>query len=90
MISINDGFFVMAFHSVSHSIQTEKSARDSFDITVIPTPRELTNDCGIAIKFNNCKLPEVEAFHKSLCVPADLYILGNDRSNGKREVKKLL
>jgi len=90
MTSNNDGFYVMAFHSVSHSIQTEKSAREIFNFTVVPTPRELANDCGIAIKFNNCDFTEIEAFHGLLKIPADVYFITNERINGKREVKKLL
>ena len=86
----DDGFYVMAFKSANHSIQTEKKAKELFDLTVIPTPRELTNDCGIAIRFNGCDIAEIEAFHKSLTIPADLYLLSNEKANGKREVKKLL
>jgi len=90
MTSNNEGFYVMAFHSVSHSIQTEKSAREIFDLTIIPTPRELANDCGIAIKFNNCDYAKIEEFHSLLKIPADVYFIKNERINGKREVKKLL
>ena len=90
MKNTTDGFYVMAFYSVNHSIQTEIIARKIFDLTVIPTPRELVNDCGIAIRFNSGDLSEIEAFHKSLTVPANLYFLSNKKINGKREVKKLI
>jgi len=90
MADKTDGFYVMAFHSASHSIQTEKKAKGIFDLTVIPTPRELTNDCGIAIKFNNCDKTAIEAFYKTLTVPADVYFLGNEKTDGKRKVEKLL
>jgi len=89
MTEINDGFYVMAFYSASHSIQAERLANKLFNLTVIPTPRELTNDCGIAIRFHNCDFIELETFHKTLTVPADLYFLSNEKTNGKRKVKKL-
>ena len=90
MADIDNGFYVMAFHSVNHSIQTEKSAKEIFDLTVIPTPRELANDCGIALRLNNCDYIEIVEFHKSLKVPADVYYLSNEKIEGKRKAKKLL
>ena len=84
------GFYVMAFRSANHSIQTQKKADKLFKLTVMPTPRELSNDCGIAIKFNECRIAEIESFHKTLTVPADVYFLSNEKTNGKRKVEKLL
>ena len=80
----------MAFHSVNHSIQTEKKAKEQFELTVIPTPRELTNDCGIAIRFHDNDITTIEAFHKTLTVPADVYFLSNEKTGGKRMSEKVL
>ena len=90
MADKSDGFYVMAFRSANHSIQTQKKASKLFKITVMPTPRELTNDCGIAIRLDSCNFAEIEAFHKTLTVPADVYFLSNEKINGKRKVEKLL
>ena len=90
MADRNDGFYVMAFHSVNHSIQTEKKANELFKLTVIPTPRELTNDCGIAIKFHDCDIAAIEAFFKTLTVPADVYFLSDEKINGRRSSEKVL
>ena len=90
MADKNDGFYVMAFQSANHSIHTEKKAKELFSLTVMPTPRELTNDCGMAIRFNNCDITAIEAFHKTLTVPADVYFLSNEKTDGKRKVTKLL
>ena len=90
MIDRNDGFYVMAFRSANHSIQTQKKLNKLFDFTVMPTPRELTNDCGIAIRFNDSNLAEIKKFHETLTVPADVYFLSNEKINGKRKVEKLL
>ena len=86
----NDGFYVMAFSSANHSIQTQEKANKLFKLTVMPTPRELSNDCGIAIRFNDCGIAEIEAFHKTLTVPADVYFLSNEKINGKRKVEKVV
>ena len=90
MIDWNDGFYVMAFASANHSIQTEKKADKLFRVTVIPSPRELTNDCGLTIKFLDSDIAAIKAFHQTLTIPADLYFLSNEKHDGKRKVEKLL
>jgi len=85
-----DGFYLMAFQSASHSIMVEKKARELFDITVIPTPEELTNDCGLSIKFNGANPDAIGEFFKTLTIPADVYFLSNQKTDGKRTIKKLL
>jgi hypothetical protein len=81
----------MAFNSTSHSIQTEKKAGELFRIAVIPTPRELTNDCGLAIKFldGDDVIKAIKEFHKTLTVPADLYFLSGEKIDGRRKVEKV-
>ena len=84
-----EGFYILAFNSTSHSIQTEKKAKGLFQITVIPTPRELSNDCGLAIKFLDSNIAAIKNFHESLTIPADLYFLSGEKINGKRKVEKI-
>jgi len=90
MADKNDGYYVMAFNSVNHSIQTEKKAARLFKITVIPTPGELSNDCGLSLRFADSEFMEIEDFHKTLTVPADVYFINNEKKDGKRMIKKLL
>jgi len=89
MTELREGFYVMAFRSTSHSIQTEKEASKQFNITVIPTPGELTNDCGLALKFNDDDIPKIKEFHKALTIPADLYFINNEKINGKRRIERI-
>ena len=89
MMDKNDGFYVMVFNSTNHSMQTEKKAKELFRVTVIPTPRELTNDCGLTIKFLDNDIAAIKEFHKTLTVPADVYFLSNEKTNGKRKVEKV-
>jgi len=90
MDKYNRGFYVMVFDSANHSIQTEKKARELFRITVIPTPREIASDCGLAIKFHDVDIAAIKIFHNTLMVPADLYLLSNEKIGGKLEVEKVL
>ena len=90
MAGRNEWFYLLAFNSTSHSIQTEKKANELFQISVIPTPRELANDCGLAIKFHGSDFAAIKDFHESLTIPADLYFLSAEKINGKRKVEKIL
>jgi hypothetical protein len=45
-------FGVILFHTTSSAIRAEKVAlKAGFDCKLIPTPRELSSDCGIALRF---------------------------------------
>lgn len=83
-------FYVMAFYSTNHSMQTEKKAREIFRITVMPTPRELTNDCGLALRFDEEDLEKILMFHRGLSVPADLYRMSVKKEGGRRKVEKIV
>jgi len=90
MTSNGDGFYVMAFSSANHSIQTEKKAKELFEITVIPTPEELMNDCGLTIKFHCGDIDAIKAFYNTLTIPADVYFISNIKTDGKRKTEKIL
>lgn len=82
-------FYVLAFNSTSHSIQAEKKIKDKFSILMMPTPRELTNDCGIAIKFLDSNINRIKDFIASMNIPCDLYSMSTEKVQGKRTVEKV-
>jgi hypothetical protein len=43
---------VILFHTTSSAIRAEKVAQKAgYDCKLIPTPREFSSDCGIALRF---------------------------------------
>jgi hypothetical protein len=45
-------YSVVLFHSTAHAIRAEKVLEQAgFRIKMIPTPRQLSSDCGIALRF---------------------------------------
>jgi len=43
---------VILFHTTSSAIRAEKVAlKAGFDCKLVPTPREFSSDCGIALRF---------------------------------------
>lgn len=49
----NNIYGLITFKSTHHTIQAEEFLKDKqLDFKTIPTPREITKSCGLAILFN--------------------------------------
>ncbi len=49
---VNDGDCVAIFHSVHRVMKAEKVLKDrQLNILLIPAPRQLSADCGMAIRY---------------------------------------
>ncbi len=47
------GYSVVLFHSTAHAIRAEKVLqRAGYQIKMIPTPRKLSSNCGVALRFD--------------------------------------
>ena len=45
-------FGVVLFHTTSSAIRAEKILKeDGFTVKLVPTPRQLSSDCGVALRF---------------------------------------
>ena len=80
-----EGFYVMAFATVSASLRAEKMALGRFRTVVIPTPGEISRDCGFALRFLDGGREELVRFLGEMPVRAALYTLGERRKDGRRE-----
>ncbi len=57
---VNEGDCVAIFHSIHRVMKAEEALlREPLDILLIPVPRQLSADCGMAIRFPRTVLPEV-------------------------------
>lgn len=51
---------VISFNSTHHAIKSEKILKEGgFELTVLPTPREITASCGISIAIEEGKIDEI-------------------------------
>lgn len=79
------GFYVMAFDTVSASLRAEKLAEGRYRTMVIPTPGEISRDCGFALRFIGGSREELARFLGELPVRAVLYYMGERRDDGSRK-----
>jgi hypothetical protein len=53
---------VVLFHSAAHVVRGEKVlARAGVTVKMIPTPRQISTDCGMALRFAREERERVEA-----------------------------
>lgn len=53
---------IITFESVYYVMKAEKILRaGGFDVTLIPTPREISSDCGVAIELNSDQPDRVQS-----------------------------
>jgi len=63
---------VVLFHSTAHALRAEKVLKQSgFQIKMIPTPRQLSSDCGMALRFDRADAEQVTATLKEKKVPVN-------------------
>jgi hypothetical protein len=49
----NEGFGVVIFHTSSSALKAEKTLfKGGLKVKLIPTPREFSSDCGMALRFD--------------------------------------
>ncbi len=59
---VNEGDYVAIFNSVHRVMKAEKLLKgDKIPMLLIPAPRALTSDCGLAIRYANADRESVEA-----------------------------
>lgn len=59
---INEGDCIAIFNSIHRVMQAEKVLKaENLEILLIPVPRQLSSDCGLAIRFAEELRPVVES-----------------------------
>ena len=72
---VREGDLVAIFHSIHRVMQAEKVLKQAgADILLIPAPRKLSADCGLAIRFVPAMQSLVEEIlSREGLLPAELY-----------------
>jgi hypothetical protein len=63
-------YSVVLFYSTAHAIRAEKVLqRAGFPMKMIPTPRQISSDCGMALRFDRADREAVAASLQESNVP---------------------
>lgn len=86
----NEAIGVVTFYSSQHALQAENTlTRRNFHVKLIPGPKDISPNCGVALQFDRNLKEEVEIALNSESVlfeSVQLYTLTNEKS----KLKKLL
>jgi hypothetical protein len=77
---VRDNDLVAIFHSIHRVMKAEKILKqERADILLIPVPRQLTSDCGLAIRYSEQERDRVQQLlRREDLLPSELY-----RYNGR-------
>ena len=65
-------YSVVLFHSTAHALRAEKVLEQSgMQIKLIPTPRQISSDCGMALRFERAEEERVAAVLAESQVPTN-------------------
>lgn len=56
-----DNYFIIVFNNTHNAIEGEKTLKkEAIAVTIMPTPSQITQSCGISIKFEEKDLNIIE------------------------------
>lgn len=59
---VREGDFVAVFHSIHRVMKAEKVLKaEGLQVLLIPVPRQLSSDCGLALRFGPDERERIEA-----------------------------
>lgn len=73
---VNDGDYVAIFNSIHRVMHAEKLLKERrLPILLIPAPRTLKSDCGLALRYAEADRPAVEGLlAEENLLPEEIYI----------------
>ncbi len=81
---VNDGDYVAIFNSIHRVMKAEKLLKEKgLAILLIPAPRTLKSDCGLALRYGAADRHLVEkALAEEDLLPEEIYVKNGDIFNG--------
>jgi len=73
MVKEND--YIAIFHSIHRVLKAEKLLKQAgVDFLLIPVPRQLTSDCGLALRFSpGARMSLMDVLSEADLPPAEMY-----------------
>jgi hypothetical protein len=65
------GWGYILFHTTAAAFKAERAVQGVPDTRLVPTPREYSSDCGVALRFRPGDIDLVRAALQSASVPFD-------------------
>jgi len=78
---VNEGDYVAIFNSVHKVMKAEKLLKkEAIPMLLIPAPRALSSDCGLAIRYGSGDRPRLESLLAAASLlPEEIYLKSGER-----------
>lgn len=83
-------YFIIAFPTTTDAMQAEEYTREHFHITIMPTPREISSGCGLAIRFMEPEEESIIEFVRTAPFKGNLYKMYTHKIDGRHPIEELL
>ncbi len=80
-------YCIIVFANTHSAMAAEKALLKQFEITVLPTPRSISQSCGIAIRFCPRKLNDVISCLKMVFTDDRMYDIYGFSDGGYAKIK---
>lgn len=84
-MSLSGDFYAIVFFSTTDTIATERKLKKDYKVMIMPTPREISESCGFAIRFGGEETEAILAAMDDVEVDHAIYHLGPKGEDGKRQ-----
>lgn len=84
---LNQPFYAMVFYATEDTIRTERQLSCIFETAIMPTPREISESCGFAIRFSHASEEELMARLPEIEASCALYHFSERDENKRRKVR---
>lgn len=82
-------YYIMAFQTTADAIQAETYAKGRLKTAIMPVPREISNDCGLALRFMGETEESVIHFSRNAPVNGVLYKMYTQKVNGRHSIERI-
>ena len=62
-------YIILSFNSTHAAISCEKKLKNSYEVDIIPIPRDIDADCGICVRFQEKDMQDVMATLRLESIP---------------------
>lgn len=78
---VNDGDYVAIFNSIHKVMKAEKLLKqERIPMLLIPAPRSLSSDCGLAIRYGAADRQQLESLLSAASLlPEEIYLKSGER-----------
>lgn len=83
-------YYILSFDTTTDAMQAEKLLKDSFNIAIMPVPREISSGCGLSIRFQEPdETSIINHLKENTAIHGTLYKMSMQKIDGKRKINKL-